>query len=68
MRSIPSVTGSNRKPLGRRRHQEASQVPYQASQYSLEIDDKASDTRQHQRQTTRRETRSLRSTVKQESE
>ncbi|CAG8721061.1 15866_t:CDS:1, partial [Acaulospora colombiana] len=39
MRSIPPVTGSNREPLGRQKHQEANQVPHQASQYLLEADD-----------------------------
>ncbi|CAG8492311.1 4138_t:CDS:1, partial [Acaulospora colombiana] len=68
MRSIPPVTGSNREPLGRRRHQEANQVPYQASQYLSEADDEALHIRQHQRQTTRWETRSQRSTTKPESE
>ncbi|CAG8680708.1 14392_t:CDS:1, partial [Acaulospora colombiana] len=39
MRSIPPVTGSNRKPQGRQRHQEANQVSHQASQYLSEVDD-----------------------------
>ncbi|CAG8438478.1 17390_t:CDS:1, partial [Acaulospora colombiana] len=43
MRSIPSITGSNREPLGRQRHQEANQVSYQSLQYSLETDDEALD-------------------------
>ncbi|CAG8584964.1 2837_t:CDS:1, partial [Acaulospora colombiana] len=45
MRSIPLVIGNNRKPLRRWRHQEANQVLHQASQYSLEADDEALDTR-----------------------
>ncbi|CAG8460638.1 10265_t:CDS:1, partial [Acaulospora colombiana] len=42
---IPSITDSNRKLLGRQRHQEANQVPYQALQYFSEIDDETLDTR-----------------------
>ncbi|CAG8742079.1 10489_t:CDS:1, partial [Acaulospora colombiana] len=45
MRPIPPITGSNREPLGRQRHQEVNQVPNQALQYSLEIDDEALDIR-----------------------
>ncbi|CAG8689753.1 4933_t:CDS:1, partial [Acaulospora colombiana] len=43
MRSIPPVTGSNKEPLGRQRHQKVNQVPHQALQYSSETDDKALD-------------------------
>ncbi|CAG8659019.1 13801_t:CDS:1, partial [Acaulospora colombiana] len=43
MSTIPPVTGSNRKPLGKRRYQEVNQVPHQALQYSLETDDEALD-------------------------
>ncbi|CAG8690531.1 14938_t:CDS:1, partial [Acaulospora colombiana] len=43
MRSIPLITGSNREPLGRQRHQEVNQVPHQALQYSSETDNEALD-------------------------